>query len=816
MCIGWRVRAHVFAADPRTSLKLSARRPVFAFLIALAMSFAVGAVQAHAAQAATLTIAPGADPAQDKAFNISVTGTTEVNRTAYTYVYSGTPACPATAGLNSGYVMSTSPDFLFAGSFSRTYSYTPTQTGTYTVCGYVATSATAAPAATAAQTFSVRAASAAATITPGADATQDKSVNLDVSGTTEVGRTLYVYIYAGATACPATASLNSGFSFSMSPDFVFAGSFSRTYTITPTQTGSHTVCAYVTKSSTATPDGVATQTFGVRAPTASLTVTPGPDPTQDTALNIDVTGTTEVGRGLYAYVYAGRRTCPATPSLSSGNSVSFSPDFVFAGGFSRTYTITPTQTGVHTVCAYVDSSTTATPAAIGTETFSVRKATATATVAVASAATQNSPTTIAVTGTTEVGRGLYVYVNTGFPCAVTAAADAGGGAQALSPDFVFSGSYTRTIAWSPSGSGPRRICAYVTKSPSDPPDVLGSLDLVVAPDPTADSSPIGNPFASDGGGSNAAVPTAVALLGPVADDAAEHLNPTFRWQTSADPAVVDTLRIQRNEPDGTTTKLMDATTSEYTAWEGADGEDTGDGVTGDTPEIANVSEAGGIATLQFKDTLPPGEYSWFVTRTSRLYAEETDPVRSESRVFTVLGPRLRSLKVRTASSRGSTSKYPGQTTIDATTTPYARVKFAVRHGKRQSTFFFHTDRDGTASLPLSWTCKRPGGAYRVTVTASDQFGAVRHKAVSFRTVSRARCGQMRRREAAARRARERRRAAEQRAADRRAARRQAAEIRRYKRNCSAIGGYPTLLDRGDGMYWYCVGPFGGLITPPGF
>jgi hypothetical protein len=798
------------------------RRPAFVFLIALLMSFAVGAVQAHAAQAATLTITPGSDPAQDKGFNIAVTGSTEVDRYLFAYVYSGDRLCAATASANSGGTTLTQyfGTYETAGSISHTYGYTASLTGTFTVCGYVASSSTAAPAITARATFTVRAATASLTLTPGPDPAEDKPFNVAITGTTEVDRYLFAYVYAGDRLCTATASANSGGTTLTQyfGTYEVAGAISHSYGYTPTQTGTHTVCAYVARSSTDTPDTTARTTFTVRRANASLTLTPGADPTQDKAFNIGVSGTTEVDRYLYAYVYPGTPACPATAGSNSGGMTltQYFGTYEVAGVISHSYSYTPTRTGTHTVCSYVSKSATAVPDSAVSTSFSARRAAATATVAMSGAATQNSAATVTVTGTTEVDRYLYAYAVAGAPCPATAAANTGSSLTGFGAKYLPAGNYAETLNWYPSTSGAVRLCAYVTRASTDTPDRLSSLDVNVAADPNAPAPSLGNPFAGDAGGSAAAVPTAVALLGPAAQASAEHLNPTFRWQASADPDVVDTLRIQRNEPDGTTTKLMDATTSEYTAWEGADGEDTGDGVSGDTSEIATVSEAGGVATLQFKDALSPGEYSWFVTRTSRLYSDETDPVRSESRVFVVLGPHLRSLRVRTASSRGSTSRYPGQTTIDATTTPYARVKFAVRHGKRESRFFFHTDEAGSASLPLSWSCQRPGGVYRVTVTAGDQFGATRHKTASFHTVSRSRCGRMRRAEVRARRARERRRAAAQRAADRRAARRHAAEVRRYKRNCSAIGGYPTLIDSGEGMEWYCVGPFGGLITPPGF
>jgi hypothetical protein len=684
----------------------------FAVCLLLGLTFAAGADSAFAAN--TLTVSPGADPVQDQSMSIGISGATDASRSVYAYVYSGAFSCPSTAGINSGYTLTSYyGDFQSTGSFARSYSYTPSSTGTYTVCAYLATSSSAVPALTQSATFSVRQAVATVDITPGSDPTQDRSVSVAIGGHTEVSRTLYAYVYAGTPSCPTTAGANSGYALtSYYGDYQSTGDFSTVHSYLPDAIGTYTICAYVTKSAAAPPDGTGSATFTTRRPNA------------DVALS--VTG---------------------APQQLHGS-------------------------------------------------------------------------TVTVTGNTEVSRTLYVYASPAATCPATAAANSGSAVTSYYGDYQTAGAFTANLSWFPSTAGAQRLCAYVAKSSTATPDATAALPVTVAADPTL-TIPTLPPYAypdylggdSGGYGPAPAPASGVELIDPVDGAAGEQLNPAFRWK--ADPtygADGDTLRIQRDEADGSTTKLVDFTSSEYIVYEGEDGEYDPTGTTGDISEIAKTSTANGVVTLQLLNILPPGRYSWFITRGA---GGDAEAVLSARREFTVMGPHLRRLTASRTTHRGRTSKYPGSTDIKVRTTPYARVRFALRHRGRQSVYFFHTEGHGAATLPVTWSCSRPGGTYQVDITASDQFGATRHANVRFKPVSRARCGSMRRAEAAARRARERRRAAAQRAADRRAARAAAARVRRFKGNCRAIGGSPRTIRTPDGPEIICRSPLGGLLPVPG-
>lgn len=228
--------------------------------------------------------------------------------------------------------------------------------------------------------------------------------------------------------------------------------------------------------------------------------------------------------------------------------------------------------------------------------------------------------------------------------------------------------------------------------------------------------------------------------------------------------------------------------------------------------LVTVEANGDQGTARIERPLEPGRYAWYVVNGEARYADGL--VVSERREFTVHGPTLEQLRVRTRARKGTTTQVPGWTEFRITTTRFADVRIELQRNGRTSVRKYNVG-DRTSIAPAAyWSCKKPGGRYRYRVVASDSHGKQMTRSGSFRPVGRARCRAMRKQE-------QRAKAARQREIDRRVAERRRAEaaaqqrrINRYKSNCRKLGGSPELIRTGDGSYWVCVSPWGGTWDVP--
>jgi hypothetical protein len=116
-------------------------------------------------------------------------------------------------------------------------------------------------------------------------------------------------------------------------------------------------------------------------------------------------------------------------------------------------------------------------------------------------------------------------------------------------------------------------------------------------------------------------------------------------------------------------------------------------------------------------------------------------------------PHMTALTVTVRSHAGSTAAQPGHTELLIRAKGGALVLVTLkRQGRSRETEFSYASSD---KLNVRWTCNRPGGVYRYTVTARDSYGAILVRHGLFRPVSAAGCRALRQADARRRREGER-------------------------------------------------------------
>ena len=324
---------------------------------------ALGLATPVLAQAESLEISQGAEPTQDVPVNIKVSGVADGHHKLYVFVntFGG---CSSSPQYDDGSSLANATT-LSAGSFENSYSYTPTEVQTYTLCAYLDENEFATPDVSATSSFTAMMPSASAAIEISGKLTQEIPMKIKVSGTTEVARKLYVFVntFGGCSSSPQYddgSSLANGTSIS-------TGDYSGEYSYTPTAIQTYTVCAYVDENEFATPDAAATSSFAAGTPAASVSFVVSPTSTENGPVSVRVSGTTEVARKLYVFVntFGG---CSSSPQYDDGSSLANGTS-ISAGVYSGEYSYTPTSTQTYTVCGYVDENEFATPDATGTSSF---------------------------------------------------------------------------------------------------------------------------------------------------------------------------------------------------------------------------------------------------------------------------------------------------------------------------------------------------------------------------------------------------------------------------------------------------------------
>jgi hypothetical protein len=336
------------------------------YAVGLAATLAVallGLIAPAFAQAESIEISPSAEPTQDVPVSIKVSGVADGHHKLWVFVNTS-GGCGSTPEYDFGSSLA-SGTTLSAGSFEKTYSYTPTSIQTYTLCAYLDENEFASPDVTAESSFTAAMPAASAAIEIKGKLTQNIPMKIEVAGTTEVARHLYVLVNTSG-GCGSTPEYDFGSSLA-SGTSISAGSWSGEYSYTPTSIQSYTVCAYVDENEFATPDATATSSFTAGTPAASVSIAVSPSSSENGPVSIKVSGTTEVARKLYVLVN-NSGGCGSTPEYDFGSSLANGTS-ITPSAYSGEYSYTPTSTATYSICGYVDENEFATPDATGSATF---------------------------------------------------------------------------------------------------------------------------------------------------------------------------------------------------------------------------------------------------------------------------------------------------------------------------------------------------------------------------------------------------------------------------------------------------------------
>lgn len=523
----------------------------------------------------------------------------------------------------------------------------------------------------------------------------------------------------------------------------------------------------------------------------SVTIAREGEPVQGVPLNFTVAGET-AGANLWVFAMmdGSGRCYDSAWDMTTSNAVRLTPgsgEVLQAGPFSRSYSITPELSRLLyapnpplALCAYVVRSDLPQDSlAAATDVFTPRypRVTFVATATPASIV-PGQPVSVHVTGTAEV------------PATITAEVDAsyygmGCDGPSIGGQVVPVGAIDLHFSFVPPDDVPTTVClGAVTQDRLGEDLWIGSLNLTI---PRTD------------------LPSPV-LITPSDGGLVKQRGVTFAWNTAALGS--DRLVITAADSASGTGGM------EYDI--GADGYRVGGGCKGRDCSAAKLrpldSKVGyvhdpalGVTTVFLRpEWIDPGRYAWQVVRRT-----SARTVTSPLRRFLLAGPHMRSLSVRPRGVRGKLSNSPGRTDLVVTTAPWAHLRVRVTRGAGvidvRSQWL--DERRGVA-LTVPWSCNKPGGEYRYTVTAHDDFGKSLSRSGTFAPVSHSTCAAMvsaeyRQRSAA------RRRAAAQ-------VRREAiARRRRFIANCKALGGTPVEINTSAaGRLLVCRSPLGGTMPVP--
>lgn len=515
----------------------------------------------------------------------------------------------------------------------------------------------------------------------------------------------------------------------------------------------------------------------------SVAITVAPNPYYLVPVPVTISGTAEEGQVLAAWVSTGIGRCDEGPQPGSIVLVPESP--VAAGPFSVPASFTPHPSSFyHAICAVLlrRPGSWASTVAEGFTAVNVGHAPGAITIGATGPLYRTVPTTLLVTGWTDVPRYLHVNVkHTEVECK-----DMRGAAQTLTPReglLVPAGPISLPFPFTPDEHIRNTVaCAYLAEVPNaDWTSTIyfggGPITVGNKPPPPPRPEPLPQMTApADGAG------------GPI-------LNPAFTWLAPGGARGAEyRVTLQRVE-NGQLVPLLWMTTRRFgTIRSAAARRALGFAGIGAIEEIAHVGRtAAGENTLRLRWGLTPGDYVWVVDHPAQ---RDVPPRR-----FTVEPVALEQLRVQVQRRDGRSSEEATQVRFSITGSPYATIVWRLIGNGRADVERYSLGRDGSSRWSSRYDCATPGARYRWEVVATDQLGNREVRRGSYRLASRARCAALIR--------------AEERALARRVAaiRRIANPIERFRRMCRLIGGTPDTVVRNGQRLIVCRGPNGFMRVP---
>ena len=309
----------------------------------------------------TSTIGVSADPTEDRAVTLTVTGQTEVDRHLWVAITPGaTSGCQQTNANalytgNSQVRMAAEP--LPAGNYSRTVSYTPPDAGPYLACAFVTEDYVSTPNVRAKRTFQVREPNVSSTVSLSADPREGMPVAVTVTGQAELDRELWVVVVpAAGSECPGETpsklfNVPGDIRILLEGSPVGPGGFRRDLSFTPPNSGSFFVCSYISEGPATKADSRVTKILDARKGRVQMSVKPEGTFRHLSKSWFSISGTTEVAGELSVYYYFVWEECPTVPGEGFSEFSDILP--VEPGQFDSDWWIVPTYVAVHRICAYL-------------------------------------------------------------------------------------------------------------------------------------------------------------------------------------------------------------------------------------------------------------------------------------------------------------------------------------------------------------------------------------------------------------------------------------------------------------------------------
>lgn len=315
------------------------------------------------ARADTASVKVSSDPTEDKPVTVTISGQLDADRYLWVDAYpEATHRCGSAnaSEMTEGYAGEESLvnyEWVAAGSFQRTVSFTPPDAGPYRICAFVANGFWDTPTVKATRSFTVRAPRATSVIEVSQDPVAEKPVTLTVSGQTEIDRYLWVVAYPEAEQeCDfyrPTDGISGGWAGEnlMKFESIDAGNYLRTVTFTPRDPGEYRVCSFVADSSFRGVVARTNRTFQVRGARSEIRITLTGTFRHQAKSYFQLEGATEKSGQIMAYIYPDDRRCPARPGFGSSGDWGSAP--VGVGAIAQEWRVFPRAPGINRICAYI-------------------------------------------------------------------------------------------------------------------------------------------------------------------------------------------------------------------------------------------------------------------------------------------------------------------------------------------------------------------------------------------------------------------------------------------------------------------------------